>query len=103
MFAAIGIFGEVVGCFVLLAVGIAALGVLHNRRTGELKHGKSSEPRRFVTWFVCVLFFAGFVVALAPFASLPAVIVALLVLSPLFGTMIMLVSQAMSSLANRAS
>lgn len=100
-FAAVGIFGGAAGCVALLGLGVAALMILQGNRTTELAVARSPHPSQFAPWWVSILFFAGFVVALSPFAELPAVVIALLVLSPLFATLIVLVTAAADHLVAR--
>ena len=94
-FAAVGVLGEVAGCLALLGVGVIALAVLH--RDGASNATPSVPPRLgpFVSWGICILLFAVFVLLLSPLASLPATVMALLLLSPLFGTLVLLVSSAL--------
>jgi len=93
-FAAACVFGEVVGCVAVLAFGIIALAVLKRGAAADIATWQSSELRQFAPWVACILLFVCFVLLLAPFASLPAVVIALLVLSPLFGTMVFAASSA---------
>jgi hypothetical protein len=94
-FAAVGVLGEVAGCIALLGVGIIALAVL--RHAPASNDTRSASPRLgpFVTWGICIFLFAVFVLLLSPLASLPATVLALLLLSPLFGTLVLLVSSAL--------
>ena len=92
------IFGEVVGCVFVLGLGVTALIFSHRRRSTEAAAWPNPSLRQFAPWGVCILLYIAFVLLLAPFASLPAVVAALLILSPLFGTMVLLTSSALSDL-----
>ena len=100
-FAAIGNIGEVPGCIVLLGLGIMALFVQH--RSSAADGASLPELSQFIPWGICILLYAGFVVLLAPLASMPAVFIALLILSPFFGTLVLMVSSALIRLTNRRS
>jgi hypothetical protein len=101
-FAAICVFGEVAGCLVLLVFGIIALVVVRNGIAHKGKVLQSWNVNAFVAWVLCVLVFACVVLLLAPFASLPAVGLALLILSPLFGTWAFVVSSALGGFIGRS-
>jgi hypothetical protein len=94
-FAAVGVLGEVAGCVALLGVGIIALAVLHYDRAPSATPSAPPRLGPFVSWGLCILLFAVFVLLLSPLASLPATFLALLLLSPLFGTLVLLVSAAL--------
>lgn len=99
-FAAIGVFGEVWGCVALLGLGILSLIVLHRDRASDVASSQLPRLSHFTPWGVCVVLFTCFVLLLAPLAF-PPVVIALLILSPLFGMLVFLVSSAVSSLARR--
>jgi hypothetical protein len=93
VFAALGIFGGVVGCQLVLLLGFAGLvvGVRRHDATGSISSPLGGHWRR---WIVCVIAYAVFALLLAPFAQWPAVAVVLLLLSPLFGSMACVVGMA---------
>jgi len=93
-FACLCVFGEVIGYLVVLAVGLAALIVLVKNRPCDVAVVAEPQFKSFLEWGACVFLFSGFVVCLAPFASMPAVIAALVLLSPLFGTWVYLATSA---------
>ena len=80
------------GCVVVLLLGISALVVLQHDHTPDAE--PSPQLGQFRDWGGCLVLYVGGVVALSPFAEIPAVILALLIFSPLFGTFILLVSSA---------
>jgi hypothetical protein len=94
-FAAVGVLGDVLGCVALLGVGMIALAFLHHAPASNDTPSASPRLGPFVSWGICILLFAVFVLLLSPLASLPATVMALLLLSPLFGTLILLVSSAL--------
>lgn len=102
-FAAICVAGEVLGCIVVLGLGMIALIVVDRDQADRGEASRLPILRQFIPWAVCILLYAGFVLLWSPLASLPAVIIALLLLSPLFGTLVFVSSSAVASLTRRYS
>lgn len=90
MFAAMCIFGELVGCVGVLVLGLVAMAL----RKPVTTNGEPPKLRQFTPWLICIVLFGFFVLLFAPFADLPATVVALLILAPLFGTMVFIASSA---------
>jgi hypothetical protein len=97
MFAAMCIFGKLVGRVGVLGLGVIAMA-LSKPVAADGKSSPSPKLRQFAPWLICIVLFGFFVLLFAPFADLPAVIVALLILAPLFGTMVYTASSAVSGL-----
>ena len=102
-FASACVLGEVVGCVAVLGLGIVALALLKRDGAASVLPTHSAQFTQFAAWIACIILFACFVLLLAPFASLPAVIIALLILSPLFGTMVLIASSVIHGLTRRCS
>ena len=100
-FAAIGVLGEVAGCIFVLGLGILSLAVVHRDPSARTEASSLPALRQFLSWGACTFVYASCVLLLSPLASMPAVVIALLLLSPLFGTLVCLASSAVASLAKR--
>lgn len=92
-FAALGIFFGMTGCLAVLVLGLVGLvmGVRRQERTGPTRNPLGGHWRR---WAICVLAYASFVLILAPWAEWPAVAIALILFSPLFGSLACVVGLA---------
>ena len=92
--AAISVLDGVVGAVVSLMAGVPGLAVV-SRRTGDTEVPSHGISKEYLRWLVPTGSFALFVACLIPFTQFPAVTLALVLLSPLFGTSIYLVATAL--------
>jgi hypothetical protein len=93
-----GVGGAILG----VAACIVALMLLP-RATGEPIQVTQPILRGFLPWFVCTGWFAVFTVALAPWAELPTYPIALLILSPVVGMMVLGIESAVGALLGHCS
>ena len=90
-FAALCVILSAVGALITLAAGVISLAVM-SRRDSSGAAGFSEYP----LWLLCIISFGAATLVLSPLADLPAVWIALCILSPLLGTMIYTVERATS-------
>jgi hypothetical protein len=83
---------------VILSVAVCAVALMAlPRPTGEPVESTQSVLRGFLPWLVCTGLFAAFTLALAPFAELPTVPIALLVFSPVVGMMVLVIESGLAA------
>ena len=90
-FAALCVMASVVGALITLAAGLIALAAVSRRDPSA-----ASYFSEYLPWLLCTLSFVATTLVLSPFAALPAVVILLCILSPLFGTIIYAVERAIS-------
>ena len=90
------------GAVLSVAAGCLALMLLPRRASTEPPaEAAKADKQGFLPWFVCCGLFAAFVFVLAPLVEFPAITVALLLFSPLFGTMVLLIESAVAGMIGR--
>ena len=90
-FAALCVMASVIGALITLAAGVIGLAVVSRRDSPE-----APGFSEYLQWLLCTISFVAMTLVLSPLAGLPAVWLALCILSPLFGTMIYAVERALS-------
>src|SRR5438445_330129 len=94
----------VLGAILSVATGCLAMMVQPRRPGAPLPAGDHDpDLREFAPWFVCTGAFAASAAALAPLAELPAVTLALLLFSPVFGTMVFMIESALEAAIRHGS
>jgi Na+/H+-translocating membrane pyrophosphatase len=88
---------QIVGAIISLAAGIIGLSVLSRRESAG-----ASFASEFSQWILCTVTFAVTTLLLSPLTNLLAISVAYCILSPLFGTMIMVIDRALGSAVSHA-
>jgi hypothetical protein len=85
------------GAILSVAAGCLAL-MVQPRVAGDSLPAEVTKPdvEAFLPWLTCSGLFAAFVVVLAPFVEFPAITLGLLLFSPLFGTMALLIESAVA-------
>jgi hypothetical protein len=95
--AAVCTWAGVFGAILSVATGTLALAFLPRRPDIDVPAMVAKpDMQGFRPWLVCTGLFAAFAIFLAPTAEIPAISLALVFLSPLFGTMVLLIESALA-------
>lgn len=91
VFAFVGDIGSVAGGLALLS--LSAIALIWIARHGYHEQSRTAQVQ-FAYWLISTLAFGSFVVLFAPLAQLEATVIALVMLSPLFGLLVYVVATA---------